>query len=249
MLMRGLAAMLAILGGDARGQDRVPVIVELFTSEGCSSCPPADALLAQLQADQPVAGAEVIALALHVDYWDYIGWKDPFASPQFSERQDAYRRAFRLRGAYTPQMVVDGARQFVGSDEDAARTAIAAAAKARRAKVTLAPVSASAARLRVQVAGARARGADVAEVWVALTEGELATEVAHGENAGRRLRHSGVVRWLARAGEADAEGGFKGEVAAPVRAEWRRDAMRAVAFVQEREGRRVIGAAWAPLNR
>src|SRR5215468_4014633 len=116
---------------------RSPVVVELFTSEGCSSCPPADAVLAQLQQTQPVAGAEVIALGEHVDYWNYIGWSDPFSAPVFSQRQNDYTNAFGAFSVYTPQMVVDGQTEFVGSKMSKALDAIAKAARAPKAKVQL----------------------------------------------------------------------------------------------------------------
>jgi len=114
---------------------KVPVLVELFTSEGCSSCPPADKLLARLQRQQPAAGALIIPLSEHVDYWDGASWRDPFSSPAFTARQGAYVRALRAQDTYTPEMVVDGQAEFVGSDEDAALNSISAAAEVRKAKV------------------------------------------------------------------------------------------------------------------
>src|SRR5262245_43533606 len=117
------------------GGVRSPVIVELFTSEGCSSCPPADAVLAQLQKTQPVAGAEVITLSEHVDYWNYIGWSDPFSSAAFSARQEAYSQAFGQERIYTPQMVVAGQAELVGTNMNKAREAIAKAAGSPKADV------------------------------------------------------------------------------------------------------------------
>jgi hypothetical protein len=115
----------------------LPVIVELFTSEGCSSCPPADEVLARLERTQPVEGAEIIALGEHVDYWNYIGWSDPFSSPAFSERQGAYAKAFGRDGVYTPQVVVDGSAEFVRSNWNRAVAAIAQAARAPKANVQI----------------------------------------------------------------------------------------------------------------
>ncbi|MEP6918890.1 MAG: DUF1223 domain-containing protein, partial [Acidobacteriota bacterium] len=117
-------AVSSMIAGGSRPTPRTPILVELFTSEGCSSCPPAEALLTQLLSGQPVAGAEIIPLEFHVDYWDRLGWKDPFSSAAFTSRQGIYTAAFATDGNYTPQMVVDGAAQLVGSDRVKALDAI-----------------------------------------------------------------------------------------------------------------------------
>src|SRR5271156_755851 len=117
--------------------NRTPVLVELFTSEGCSSCPPADALLAKLDRDQPIQNAEIIILGEHVDYWDNLGWHDRFSSHEYTDRQTEYCARLSVEGPYTPQMIVDGTDQFVGSDAAHARRAIQHAAQTAKIKLTL----------------------------------------------------------------------------------------------------------------
>src|SRR5262245_9190385 len=158
--------------------DRSPVIVELFTSEACSSCPPANTVLAQLQQTQPVADAELIALSEHVDYWNYIGWTDPFSSSTFSARQETYAQAFGQQDrVYTPQMIVDGQTEFNGSAMNKARETIANAARSPKADVrivipeTKTQKDNQKVRLNVSVKNVPPvnRG-DVAEVILAITE-------------------------------------------------------------------------------
>jgi hypothetical protein len=166
-------------------------LVELFTSEGCSSCPPADALLAQLS-----ARGDVLALSFHVTYWDHLGWRDPFSNETFTRRQGAYVHAFGLESLYTPQMVVDGRRQFVGSDRTAATDAIRdALARPLSADVSLSTHAAGAsiaATVRVEHA------APDAVLFVAWADAERSSLPDRGENGGAHLRHVDVVRDLER---------------------------------------------------
>jgi len=168
-----------------------PTVVELFTSQGCSSCPPADALLAEL------AGRDdVLALSLHVDYWDYIGWKDPFAAAACTERQRDYARHFGLGYVYTPQMVVQGRRQMTGSDRAAVLAAIGREAAMPAMTVEVAGDAAAAAALLP------ARdGGEAATVWAVAFDDGHTTRVERGENRGRTLSYANVVREMRRVGE------------------------------------------------
>ena len=231
----------------------VPVIVELFTSEGCSSCPPADEVLAQFEKTQPIAGAEIIALGQHVDYWNRLGWTDPYSSAGFSQRQGRYAEAFGKDGVYTPQMIIDGQTEFPGGNKNRARETIAQAAHAPKANVELSLLAenadgkkSNAIPLSIRVAKLPAVSAgDVAEVMLAITESNLSTNVASGENAGRRLRHASVVRQLSFLGSASSQTD-QAFTATPILTLARglnRRNLRAVVFVQERASRRVLGAA------
>jgi hypothetical protein len=231
----------------ASESERTPVVVELFTSEGCSSCPLADALLARLDKTQPVPGVEIVALKEHVDYWNHQGWKDPFSSAQFSERQNAYARVFGNDTVYTPQMVVDGRMEFVGSAEDRARQAILEAARMPKAPVQL-EWDRSAVQLRLAARIERLDGAtrgDTPEVYLAITEGNLHSDVLRGENAGRRLDHTAVVRELRRIGSANlgAVPVFAAQPKVIFAPGWKREDLRAVVFVQEQRSRRVLAVA------
>jgi hypothetical protein len=221
---------------------RTPVVVELFSSEGCSSCPPADVVLRDLAQQQAAPGALVIGLELHVDYWNYLGWTDPFSSAAFTARQRAYADAFGRRGVYTPQMIVDGQTEFVGSEKRTAEGAIAAAAKLPKAKVQLGRTGD-----RVSVAVRELPDpSDLAAVWLAITEDELRTAVRSGENAGSTLAHGPVVRTLKKLGvtRAGATGpAFSGEAELAVEPSWKRDKLRAVVFVQSDKTRKILGAS------
>jgi hypothetical protein len=228
---------------------RSPVLVELFTSEGCSSCPPADEVLARLEKEQPVAGAEVIVLSQHVDYWNSLGWADPYSSATFSERQSGYADAFHHDGVYTPQMIVDGRAEFNGSNWDKAHDEIASAAKTPKALVQISrgdSTPTNAVQLNVRVENPPAiDGGDNAEVLLAITESNLHSSVARGENAGRSLSHTAVVRQLTVIGKIEPQGDhvFTAAPVINVANNWKRQNLRAVVFLQEHGSRRVLGAS------
>src|SRR5215469_15978703 len=137
LVLMALVYLFAESKDNASDRAGTPVLVELFTSEGCSDCPPADALLERLDRSQPVGGAQLIVLSEHVDYWNDIGWRDPYSSHAYSERQSAYATRFGLSSIYTPQMVVDGKFELVGRDERRAITAAERAAKADKISIRL----------------------------------------------------------------------------------------------------------------
>jgi hypothetical protein len=184
-LMVAASAMRATPAG---AQDAAPpVVVELFTSQGCSSCPPADALLGELSQRK-----DVLALGFHVDYWDYIGWKDPYASKLATKRQRQYADTFKLSFVYTPQMVVNGVAESVGSD----RAGIEAAVEKAKARPAVHPSLALERRgdggLLVHVGAAEVRRS--ATVWLACFDRQRSTPVPRGENAGSTLTNYHIVR-------------------------------------------------------
>jgi hypothetical protein len=238
LVWAGLA--MGVLGGGILGDERPtlpgsgqPVLVELFTSEGCSSCPPADALLERLDRTQPVAGAQIIVLSEHVDYWNHIGWTDPYSSPFFSARQEQYARRFGTSGPYTPQMVVDGSSEFVGNDARAADSAIRATLKQPRVAVRIAAGDRTAV---VEVDPLPAKTAHKANVYLAHAADEGTQDVLRGENRGRRLHHVSIVKELKQIGTVNEHSRFQTQVKLEA-------AGRLIVFVQEAGNGPVWGAA------
>jgi hypothetical protein len=232
---------------------RIPVIVELFTSEGCSSCPPADILLSRLEQLQPLDGVEVIALEEHVDYWNHFGWADPFSSSAFTTRQHDYADAFKLNTMYTPEMVIDGSDELIGSHNRDVRTTIAAAAKRPKLEVKLeqnSPVKDNELSFTISTGKLNQQPKDSKlDIWIAVTERGLHSDVKRGENAGENLHHAAVVRALREIGTAEAgkETSFSGSITLPVEVSWNRQNLRLVVFVQERNGKQIVGAASAAI--
>ena len=211
---------------------RVAVLVELFTSEGCSSCPPADALLRELIATQPVPGVLIVGLSEHVDYWNRLGWTDPFSDRVFSARQSAYAAFARSDNVYTPQMVVDGRASFVGSDRARALKEIAAAATQFKPAMELRWIDNG--DLDVRLASGSVKAGT--PVWVAIAEHGLTVKVPRGENADRTLTHDAVTRRLSQAGRADQSGAFRQFVPIRLAGAWHADATAVTVFAQETGG-------------
>ena len=220
------------------------VVAELFTSEGCSSCPPADALLGDLRQDLAQQGIEVIPLGFHVDYWNSLGWKDRFSSAEFSRRQEQYAQSLRVDGPYTPEMVVDGAVEFVGNDAGHAQQTIREAAS--QPEVATVKVSTAVADQLTVQAKAPVSAKD-AQVVMAITEDNLTTQVGSGENGGRTLHHAAVVRELRNLGRLH-EGSFAANVPLKLDKDWKRADLRAVVFVQEGPTGKILGAATLALG-
>ena len=224
---------------DARSGPNTAALVELYTSEGCSSCPPADMQLSRLrQALDP--SAEVVPLALHVGYWDYIGWKDPYAQNGFGERQSWLVRANQQKTVYTPQFFVGGTelRAWRGGLRDKVRQLNARpAAAAIRVRASITPTGALALKAE---ATARA-GTGPAALYLALAENGLVSKVMRGENSGVTLAHDHVVRvWIGPVRLSEGATRVERDIALP--AAWRRARMELVAFVQDERSGGVLQA-------
>ena len=250
LLLAGLVAgtVLATRGAEAAaGGGENPVVLELFTSQGCSSCPPADRLLSRLVAESEAGGTPVIGLAFHVDYWNYIGWEDPFSSAQWSARQRKYAEALRASSVYTPQLVINGSRELVGSRETQVRQEIAeAAAQPAAARVSVAVGTPRGGKVPVTVSAEVLRASKQPwVVMVALVEHGLVTPVKAGENNGRELHNDAVVRSLVEAARLPGAAGsrWQGEVELALEGSPAGRRLGVVAFVQEARSLEVKGAA------
>lgn len=226
-----------------------PVVVELFTSEGCSSCPPADALLQKFDT-QPFPGAQIIVLSEHVDYWNHIGWTDPYSAHAYSERQGAYGDRLHLDSVYTPQMIVDGTAEFVGSSSHDAEQAVSRATAAPKIPVRITDVKleGNVLRARVETGSLPAKSGEADIILVAaLNHSE--SQVAAGENSGRRLTHVAVVRSLLKAGSITSGQSFSQAVVMKLDKAIDPAQLRVIAFVQEAGPGRILGATQERLSK
>ena len=232
-----------------QAETRTPVLVELFTSEGCSSCPPADRFLQKLD-QQPRPETDMIVLSEHVDYWNHIGWKDPFSSHLFSERQSAYAKRFGLDSVYTPEMVVDGASEFVGSDSAKAEGVFQTASRGAKVDVQLSAVSFERHILRAHIEAGPLLNSNMpaADVYVAVALNHAQSQVSAGENAGHELTHVSVVKSLVKVGELKQGHNLSQDVALKLEPSLDLGNLRLIAFLQEPRQGRILGATRVALN-
>jgi hypothetical protein len=222
-----------------------PVLIELFTSEGCSSCPPADVLLQKIDAQQPVPGAQMIVLSEHVTYWDHEGWKDPNSSQAFTDRQTAYEAVLGEKDSFTPQLIVDGS-QVKLVDTQTVIEALQRAAAAPKVPVRIAALTVDAkdptvlrARIETDLNSEKHSG----DVYVAVALDHVESQVLKGENGGRHLVHVAVVQQIAKVGKLPKGKSFAQDVQLKLKPGTDPSNLRLVAFVQESGPGTVLGAA------
>jgi len=216
-----------------------PILVELFTSEGCSDCPPADTFLRTLDSAQPVPGAQLIVLEEHVDYWDDGGWRDPFSSHAFTLRQGDYVNRMHLASACTPQMIVDGAYQFVGSDRRSAAKAFESARSVQKSAVRITSLQINGGELRAHVQADSI--SSKVDVIAALVSEHAESQVLNGENGGHHLEHVAIVQMLTKIGSAGKGQAFSQDVRLGTKSFPKPG--RLIVFLQEANQGKVLGAA------
>lgn len=193
-------------------------------------------MLALLEKEQPAAQTEIVTLALHVDYWNHLGWKDEFSSPLFSQRQELYAQRFKLSSIYTPQMVVDGAAEFTGSQNGKAVSAVIEAAKAQKGKIEIAHEGG---KIKVKISELPKH--EDASVFLAVAEDNLSTSVRRGENSGQKLEHVSVTRRLETIGLIKKNISLgEIETAFSVDPNWKTENLKLIVFVQENARRKII---------
>ena len=258
-LLAGLLSPAAVAGGRvpqvdnktvaavAPTADVRPVLIELFTSEGCSSCPPADALVRKLDAGQPIPGAQLIVLSEHVTYWDHEGWKDPNSSAALTERQSAYEQALGRDTAFTPQIIVDGTEEIRnGNTPQQVEEVLQRAKTAPKVPIRIGEVivnGGSPSVLRVHIETGENVAKHNADVYVAIAFDHVESEVLRGENGGRHLVHISVVQELRRIGKLPKGRTFAQDVELKLKPGTDPKNLRLMAFVQESSAGKVLGAA------
>jgi hypothetical protein len=237
--------ILALMATSAWAQKAV--LVELFTSEGCSSCPPADALLSKVNGSQTSGGQLVVGISEHVTYWNSLGWSDPYSSPAYTERQNAYSERFHLEGAYTPQMVINGAEQIVGSDRAALLHAVEKEdAEIPRMSLRIVSLSAAANTLTVNLATSGDVPKQGVDLMAVLADDSDRSNVLRGENSGRLLAHVAVARSITRVAKVKTAGDLTVQI--PIPASFQAtQGHHLILFAQTPGNGRVLGTDTKPL--
>jgi hypothetical protein len=223
-----------------------PILIELFTSEGCSSCPPADAWLQKLDVSQPIPGAQAIVLSEHVDYWNHDGWKDPYSSSFFTDRQSAYVRTLGGNSPYTPQIIVNGATELQLSDPVQLKKILVQAAKTAQLHVNIGALSIegdSPPVLRAHIDADGTSSKHSADVFAVVALDHAESQVLHGENGGRRLTHASVALDLIRIGKLEKGKAFSQDFQTKIKPGVDPKNLRLIVFLQESGPGAVLGAA------
>ena len=226
----------------AKAPNLHPVLVELFTSEGCSSCPPADALIERMDKSQPIAGAQLIVLSEHVDYWDHDGWKDPNSSSLLTERQRAYEAPLGQTTAYTPQIVVNGSREVHPNDPQQTLTLLQQAAFDLKVPLRITALKIESANLHAHIEADTNNTNHSADIFVAVALDHVESQVLHGENGGHRLTHVAVVQELRKIGKLSKGKPFAEDVDLKLKPDTDPRNIRVIAFAQEPGPGKLLGA-------
>jgi len=233
------------------GRAATPILIELFTSEGCSSCPPADAWLQKVDANQPIPGAQAIVLSEHVDYWNHDGWMDPFSSPLLTERQNQYARTMGLNSPYTPQLIVDGKSELSLTDGQQVSKVLMEAAKTESVPVSIGAIHIegdSPRTLRAHIVADGSAQKHNADVFAVLALDHAESQVLHGENGGRHLTHVAVAQEIVKIGKLEKGMTLILDYQAKLKRSLDPKNLRLVVFVQESGPGEVLGAAMQEVN-
>lgn len=244
-----LTVAVSLLSGAPADAPGVPILVELFTSEGCSSCPPADEMIREFDATQPFTGARVIVLSEHVDYWDREGWKDRYSSSQFTERQSGYVRTLGLSTAYTPQIIIDGNKELKGSNADVAQAFEKAATVAKLSVRIDSAKMESPTELKARIEANASEQKHGADVFLAIALDHAESQISAGENSGKHLQHVAVVEELKKIGRIEKGKTFSQDATLKLKPGIDPTNVRVIAFVQEFSQGKVLGAAELKLGK
>jgi hypothetical protein len=255
--MKRIAALLAaftfflaarLFAADASPKS-TPILVELFTSEGCSTCPPADDLLEKLDSVQPMPGAQLIVLSEHVDYWDKLGWKDPFSSSVVTDRQAVYAAKFKLQSSYTPQMIVDGSSEFVGNNPKLAEQALEKAVSSQKVAVRVSSISSDTpGKLHASIETDAIPPSQNADVYFVVALNHAESQVERGENKGHHLAYVAVVESMTKVGTADKGQKFAKQIEVKINPHTDLSNVRVIAFLQQHGSGPVIGSAMSAVS-